>query len=90
MAPGEKNATLAPASPQILPQILSENPRAPAGAGKGSRMKKRRSAEQIVGLRRRADVESGKGASLPDACRRPGISQQTYCRWRTKFGGRDP
>jgi transposase-like protein len=46
-------------------------------------MKKRRSAEQIVGLLRQADVDLGKGATVPDVCRRLGISQQTYYRWRT-------
>jgi putative transposase len=53
-------------------------------------MKKRRSAEQIVGLLRQADVDLGKGMNVPDVCRRLGISQQTYYRWRTKFGGMDP
>ena len=53
-------------------------------------MKKRRSAEQIVGLLRQADVDLGKGSTVPDVCRRLGISQQTYYRWRTKFGGMDP
>ena len=53
-------------------------------------MKKRRSTEQIVGLLRQADVDLGKGASVPDVCRRFGISQQTYYRWRTKFGRLDP
>jgi transposase-like protein len=53
-------------------------------------MKKRRSAEQIVGLLRQADVNLGKNATVPDVCRRLGISQQTYYRWRTKFGGMDP
>jgi len=46
-------------------------------------MKKRRSAEQIVGLLRQADVDLGKGAHVPDVCQRLGISQQTYYRWRT-------
>ncbi|MFN5756095.1 MAG: transposase [Planctomycetia bacterium] len=53
-------------------------------------MKKRRSAEQIVGLLRQADVDFGKGANVPDVCRRLGISQQTYYRWRTKFAPNKP
>ena len=53
-------------------------------------MKKRRSAEQIVGLLRQADVDLGKGMNVPDVCRWLGISQQTYYRWRTKYGGMDP
>ncbi len=53
-------------------------------------MKKRRSAGQIVGLLRQVDVDLGKGMNVPDVYRRLGISQQTYYRWRTKFGGMDP
>jgi len=41
-------------------------------------MKKRRSTGQIVGLLRRADADLGKGMNMPDVCRRPGISQQTF------------
>jgi transposase-like protein len=50
-------------------------------------MKKRRSAEQIVGLLRQVDVDLGKGMNVPDVCRRLGISQQTYYGWRTTFCG---
>jgi len=46
-------------------------------------MKKRRSTEQIVGLLRQADVDLGKGSTVPDVCRWLGISQQTDYRWRT-------
>ena len=46
-------------------------------------MKKRRSAEQMVGLLRQANVDLGKGTNVRDVCRRLGISQQTYHRWRT-------
>jgi len=53
-------------------------------------MKKRHGAEQTVGLLRKADVDLGKGMNVPDVCRRLGISQQTYYRWRTKNGGLDP
>jgi len=53
-------------------------------------MKRRRSAEQIVGLLRQANVDLDKGMNVPDVCRRQGISQQTYYRWRTKYGGMDP
>ena len=37
-------------------------------------MKKRRRAEQIVGLLRQADVDLGKGVNVPNVCRRLGIS----------------
>jgi transposase-like protein len=53
-------------------------------------MKKRFSAEQIVGMLRQADVELGKGQKVPEVCRQLGISEQTYYRWRTKYGGMDP
>jgi len=50
-------------------------------------MKKRRGAEQIIGLLRQADVALGKGEKVPEVCKQLGISQQTYYRWRTKYGG---
>jgi len=53
-------------------------------------MKKRHSAEQIVAKLRQADVELGKGRKVPDVCKQLGISEQTYYRWRTKYGGMDP
>lgn len=53
-------------------------------------MKKRHSAEQIVAKLREADVMLGKGLRVPEACKQLGISEQTYYRWRTKYGGMDP
>jgi transposase-like protein len=53
-------------------------------------MKKRHSAEQIVAKLRQADVELGKGLKVPEVCKQLGISEQTYYRWRTKYGGLDP
>ena len=53
-------------------------------------MKKRHSAEQVVAKLRRADVELGKGLRVPEVCKQLGISEQTYYRWRTKYGGMDP
>ena len=53
-------------------------------------MKKRHSAEQIVGMLRQADVELGKGLKVADVCKQLGISEQTYYRWRTKYGGMSP
>ena len=46
-------------------------------------MKKRRITEQIVGLLRQADVDLGKGSTVPDVCRRLGIRQHTHFRRRT-------
>ena len=39
---------------------------------------------------RQAGVALGKGMKVPEVCRELGISQQTYYRWRTKYGGMDP
>ena len=53
-------------------------------------MKKRYSVEQIVSKLRQADVGLGKGLRVPDVCRELGISEQTYYRWRQKYGGMAP
>jgi transposase-like protein len=46
--------------------------------------------EQIVEKLRQADVELGKGLSVPEVCRAIEVSQQTYYRWRQKYGGMSP
>jgi len=53
-------------------------------------MKKRHSADQIVSLFRQANIALGKGEKVPEDCKHRGISEQTYYRWRTKYGGMDP
>jgi putative transposase len=53
-------------------------------------MKKRYEAEQVVVMLRQADVGLGKGLKVPDICRDLGISEQTYYRWRQKYGGMAP
>ena len=53
-------------------------------------MKKRYGGEQIVAKLRQADVQLGKGARVPEVCRQLGISEQTYYRWRQKYGGMAP
>ena len=39
---------------------------------------------------RQADVELGQGLKVPEVCKQLGISEQTYYRWRQKYGGMDP
>ena len=41
------------------------------------------SEEQIVGILKEAEA----GAAGKDICRRHGISEQTFYRWKAKFGG---
>ena len=53
-------------------------------------MKKRHGTEQIVAKLRQADVELGKGLKVPEVCKHLGISEQTYYRWRQKYGGMAP
>ena len=45
---------------------------------------------QIVAKLRQADVLIGKGKNVPDVCREIEVSQQTYYRWRQKYGGMSP
>ncbi len=47
----------------------------------------RHTAEQIVNKLREADVEIAQGASIAKACRKIGITDQTYYRWRREYGG---
>ncbi len=53
-------------------------------------MKKRHSGPQIVAKLRQADVLIGQGKSVPEVCREIEVSQQTYYRWRQKYGGMSP
>jgi putative transposase len=45
--------------------------------------KSRFSEEQIIGVLK----ESEAGVATGDLCRRLGISEQTFYRWKAKFGG---
>ena len=51
---------------------------------------RRHRADQIISKLRRADVELGKGKKVPEVCKLIGIAEQTYYRWRQKYGGRQP
>ncbi len=50
-------------------------------------IKKRYSTEQIIAKLRAAEVELAKGQRAAEVCRRIGISEQTYYRWRREYGG---
>ena len=53
-------------------------------------MKKKHSGPQIVAKLRQADVLIGQGRSVPEMCREIEVSEQTYYRWRQKYGGMSP
>ena len=45
------------------------------------------SPEQIIRKLREAEVELGGGAAVADVCKKLGIAEQTYFRWRSQYGG---
>jgi putative transposase len=51
---------------------------------------KRHSVDQIIAKLRRADVELGKGQKVPEVCKLLEITEQTYYRWRQKYGSMAP
>ena len=53
-------------------------------------MKKKHSGPQIVAKLRQADVLIGQGKGVPEVCREIEVSEQTYYRWRQKYGGMSP
>ena len=48
---------------------------------------KRYSTEQIISKLRQAEVELSRGLRTPAMCKKLGISEQTYYRWRKEYGG---
>ena len=44
-------------------------------------------AEQIIGKLREAEVLLSQGASVGEASKKVGITEQTYYRWRREYGG---
>ena len=51
---------------------------------------KRHTTDQIIEKLRRADLELGKGQKVPEICKILEITEQTYYRWRQKYGGMAP
>lgn len=47
--------------------------------------RKRFTEEQIIGILKEAEA----GAKSTELCRRHGISEQTFYRWKSKYGGLD-
>jgi transposase-like protein len=47
---------------------------------------KRYSPEQIVAKLREHEKLQGQGLTIPAACKRLGISDQTFYRWRIRYG----
>ena len=49
--------------------------------------RKRFSAEEIIQKLREAEVHLSQGNTIPEACRKIGVTNQTYYRWRKEYGG---
>jgi len=48
--------------------------------------RKRYQPEQIIGYLREAEVLLAKGSTIGQVCRKIGITEQTYYRWRKEYG----
>jgi putative transposase len=49
--------------------------------------KKRHTAEEIVSKLRQVDVLTAQGRTVADAIRQIGVTEVTYYRWRSEYGG---
>jgi putative transposase len=47
----------------------------------------RYTAEEIIGQLRTIELELGKGLAVVEVCRKLGITEQTYYRWKKEYGG---
>jgi len=50
-------------------------------------MARKHRPEEIIGKLREAEVVLAQGGVVADACRRIGVTEQTYYRWRREYGG---
>lgn len=50
-------------------------------------MGRKHKPEEIIGKLREAEIVLAQGGTVLDACRRLGVTEQTYYRWRKEYGG---
>ena len=50
-------------------------------------MARKHRPEEIIGKLREAEIVLAQGGVVADACRRIGVTEQTYYRWRREYGG---
>lgn len=48
--------------------------------------RKRFTAEQIIPKLREAEVELARGRTVAQVCKKLGVTEQTYYRWRKEYG----
>ena len=49
--------------------------------------RKRYTPEEVIQHLRTVELDTGQGLAVPDACRKLGIIEQTYYRWKKEYGG---
>ena len=49
--------------------------------------RKSHTAEQIINKLREVEIQLNQGATVGEACRKIGVTEQTYYRWRKEYGG---
>ena len=49
--------------------------------------RRRHTPEQMINKLREAEVAIAEGGTVAEAARRIGVTQQTFYRWRTEYGG---
>ena len=68
-------------------QISDDLPPLTGSILKGAEMpRKRFTIEQIINHLREADVLLAQGRTVGEVCRRIGVSEQSYYRWRKEYG----
>lgn len=50
-------------------------------------MGKKHKSEEIIGKLCEAEIVLAQGGTVSDACRRIGVTEQSYYRWRKEYGG---
>ena len=50
-------------------------------------MARKHKPEDIIGKLREAEIVLAQGGTVADACRRIGVTEQSYYRWRKEYGG---
>ena len=52
-------------------------------------MKRKHTTEQIIVKLRQIEVQCSQGATVSEAVRQAGITENTFYRWRKEYGGMD-
>jgi transposase-like protein len=55
-----------------------------------SMKRKRHTPEQIIAKLREAETERANGSTVAQVCKKLGVSEQTYQRWRQIYSGMQP